>query len=76
MTERDAFETRLRTALDRYVGSDPTEFDALDFARTVATAEPRRHGRQEFGRRHYRAVASRSAAASADPMRPGSDRGR
>ena len=44
MTEHDAFETRLRAALDRYVANDPTEFDALEFARTVATAEPRRRG--------------------------------
>jgi hypothetical protein len=45
MTDHEVFETRLRTALDCYVTGGPTEFDAFDFARTVASAEPRRQGR-------------------------------
>ncbi len=44
MTERDAFESRLRAALLRHVAEGPTDFDALGFARTVAAKEPRRHG--------------------------------
>jgi hypothetical protein len=44
MTERDAFESRLRVALLRHVADGPTDFDALAFARTVAGREPRRHG--------------------------------
>lgn len=42
MTEHELFETRLRTALGRYVADGPTSFDALGFARAVVTAEPRR----------------------------------
>jgi hypothetical protein len=45
MTEHEVFETRLRTALGRYVADGPTDFDALGFARAVATAEPRRRSR-------------------------------
>jgi ligand-binding sensor domain-containing protein len=44
MTERDAFENRLRAALLRHVADGPTGFDALGFARVVAAKEPRRHG--------------------------------
>lgn len=44
MTERDAFESRLRAALLRHVAEGPTDFDALGFARMVAAKEPRRHG--------------------------------
>jgi hypothetical protein len=45
MAEQGVFETRLRAALARYVADGPTDFDALEFARAVAAAEPRRHGR-------------------------------
>lgn len=45
MTDHEVFETRLRTALDRYVAGGPTEFDAFEFARSVASAEPRRQSR-------------------------------
>ena len=44
MAETDVFERRLRAALVRRVADEPTDFDALDFARMVAAAEPRRHG--------------------------------
>jgi hypothetical protein len=44
MTERDAFENRLRAALLRHVADGPTEFDAGAFARMVAAKEPRRRG--------------------------------
>jgi len=44
MAEHELFELRLRAALDRYVADGPTGFDALEFARAVAAAEPRRHG--------------------------------
>ncbi len=45
MAEQEIFEARLRTALARRVADGPTDFDALEFARSVAAAEPRRHGR-------------------------------
>lgn len=45
MVEQEIFEARLRTALARRVADGPTDFDALEFARSVAAAEPRRHGR-------------------------------
>jgi hypothetical protein len=45
MVERDVFEARLRGALSRYVADGPTDVDALEFARTVAAAEPRQRGR-------------------------------
>ena len=46
MTEHEVFETRLRTALAVHVAGGPTDdFDAHGFARAVAEAEPRRHGR-------------------------------
>ena len=44
MTERDVFESRLHAALVRHVANGPTDFDALGFARLVATKEPRRRG--------------------------------
>ena len=46
MAEPDVFERRLRAALVRHVHDEPTEFDALGFARMVAAKEPRRHGRK------------------------------
>ena len=45
MTEHEVFETRLRAALAIHVANGPADFDAHEFARAVAEAEPRRHGR-------------------------------
>ncbi len=45
MTEHEVFETRLRAALAIHVANGPTDFEAQEFARAVAEAEPRRHGR-------------------------------
>jgi hypothetical protein len=42
MTEHEVFEARLRSAMGRYVADGPSDFDALEFARAVAAAEPRR----------------------------------
>jgi hypothetical protein len=44
MADRDLFEHRLHDALVRHVADGPSDFDALEFARTVAAKEPRRHG--------------------------------
>jgi hypothetical protein len=41
MTEHEVFEARLRSAMGRYVADGPSDFDALEFARAVAAAEPR-----------------------------------
>ena len=41
MTEHEVFETRLRAALAIHVANGPTDFDAHEFARAVAAAEPR-----------------------------------
>lgn len=44
MSDPTAFEIRLRVALRRHVAAGPTVFDALEFARMVASTEPRRRG--------------------------------
>lgn len=45
MTEQDVFESRLRVALTRHVANIQMDLDEFEFARAVATAEPRGRGR-------------------------------
>ncbi len=49
MIDSDAFEARLRAALQRYAATTPDAFDALAFAHAVALAEPRGRWRWPLG---------------------------
>jgi hypothetical protein len=44
MTERDVFEVRLEAAVRGYARRVSSGLDPIEFARQIATAEPRRHG--------------------------------
>ncbi len=44
MTERDAFEAQLHTAVHGYVGRVSSDLDPAQLAHRIAAAKPRRHG--------------------------------
>ena len=44
MTERDAFELRLGTAVHDYIGRVSSELDPVELAHRIATSEPRHQG--------------------------------